>query len=148
MPLNSHGIPKNLTDLSMLPDATNVALCPNLTPVAIAVWSLNEISSCHCLHRYTLYKWISKFTIYHFSCNGLVSSLRIFQISFLKILWCYTKCKLKIASEYKYKPDIRSRYTEVCSTLVKGQGPHLKQDVQSVFRNTESRVRRCKYKHV
>lgn len=56
MPLNSHGIPKNLTDLSMLPDATNVALCPNLTPVAIAVWSLNEISSCHCLHRYTLYK--------------------------------------------------------------------------------------------
>lgn len=86
MPLNSHGIPKNLTDLSMLPDATNVALCPNLTPVAIAVWSLNEISSCHCLHRYTLYKWISKFTIYHFSCNGLVSSLRIFQISFLKIL--------------------------------------------------------------
>jgi len=33
----------------------NVAFCPKQTPVASAVWSLNTLSSCHCLHMYTLH---------------------------------------------------------------------------------------------
>lgn len=46
--------PYSLRVLSMLVEAIYWAWRPNLTPVAIAVWSLNTFNSCHCLHRYTL----------------------------------------------------------------------------------------------
>ena len=58
-------MPKNLTDLSMLTEATNEELWPNLTPVAAAVWSLNTASSFHCLHRNTLSRE-AKQIVYHF----------------------------------------------------------------------------------
>jgi hypothetical protein len=49
-----HYKPYSLRVLSMLVEAIYWAWRPNLTPVAIAVWSLNTFNSCHCLHRYTL----------------------------------------------------------------------------------------------
>lgn len=48
--------PYILRVLSMDVEARKLALAPNRTPVAWAVWSLNSLKEAHCLHKYTLWR--------------------------------------------------------------------------------------------